>query len=220
MAIISVSRTRPLALVALVACVAAASLGGCGVMDIAINSAARVGVAAYQERGVDGRTRDLAISSAVREALYAKDHQFIVDLSVTVYDGDVVLTGAVASEADRDKADRLARAVAGVDRVANELIVADPSTLDMARDTWISWRMDSRLLLDKEIDSVNYTVHTVDRTVYLIGIARDQDELDRVVAHAREIPHVKRIVRHVQTRDEREARMRGAARPDTHMAHP
>ncbi len=210
-------RFRPLVLAA---CVAAASLGGCGVMDIAINSAARVGIASYQERGIDGRTRDLAISGAVREALYAKNHEFIVDLSVTVYDGDVVLNGIVASDADRDEADRVARSVAGVNRVANELIVADPSTLDMARDTWISWRIDSRILMDKEIDSVNYTIHTVDRTVYLIGTARDQRELDRVVAHVREVPHVKGIVRHVQTRNEREARLRGVALPADDVAQP
>ena len=186
---------RPLAAVAALA--ALLLLSGC-LFSAARSVGASLGVAAYQERGVDGRMRDLGISTAVREALYQHDHEFIADLSVTVYDGRVVLTGAVEDAAERDAAERLAADVPGVAEVVNELIVAEPGALDVARDTWISTQLDARLVFDRKVDSVNYTVHTVDRTIYLIGVCRDKGERDRVIAHARDIPHVRRAVSHIE----------------------
>ena len=51
-----------------------------------------------------------------------------------------------------------------------------------------------------DIRSGNYTIETVNRSVYLIGSARSQAELDNATSIARNIPDVKRVVSYVEVR--------------------
>lgn len=166
---------------------------------------ALTGIAAQQERGIDGRLSDLRTSGAVRGVLYDHNHEFARDLGITVYDGHVVITGAVRSEQERATVKHLAQTAAGVSGVTNATIVTDPETLDPLRDTVISTKLESRMLLDQDVDAVNFTVATVDRTVYVMGIARDRHELSRIVAHARDLEHVRRIVPLVTFKADRDA---------------
>jgi osmotically-inducible protein OsmY len=46
--------------------------------------------------------------------------------------------------------------------------------------------------------AINYNIETVNGTVYLIGIAKSQLEVDRVIAHARSLGYVKRVISHVR----------------------
>ena len=57
--------------------------------------------------------------------------------------------------------------------------------------------------MDGDVLSINYSVETVNGTVYLIGIAQDEAELVRVIEHARGIEDVKRVVSHVVLKDDR-----------------
>lgn len=185
---------KPLA-VAAVAVLLAGALSGC--VSVARTTVSRLGIAAYQERGIDGRINDLGVSANVRNALFLYDHTFLADIGVTVYHGDVVLTGAVDSEEKRAAVERLAADAVGVQSVTNDVVVAEPGTVDLVQDTWITTQLETRLIFDKSIDSVNYSVTTVDGTVYVMGVARNADELDRVVAHARDLPHARHVVEHV-----------------------
>jgi osmotically-inducible protein OsmY len=88
--------------------------------------------------------------------------------------------------------------VRGVREVINEVII-DPSgsTGTFARDTWISAQLKSKILFDKEIDSINYQIETVRHVVYLMGVAQNKKELDRVINYARNLKYVERVVNHV-----------------------
>ena len=68
------------------------------------------------------------------------------------------------------------------------------------RDTWISAQIRSNLVFNSQVRSVNYTIDTVNGSVYLIGSARTQAELDRVTDAARNVPYVKRVVSYVEIR--------------------
>jgi osmotically-inducible protein OsmY len=52
-------------------------------------------------------------------------------------------------------------------------------------------------MFDGAVKNINYTVDVENGVVYLMGIAQDQDELDRVIATARDISDVKKVVNHV-----------------------
>ncbi len=47
--------------------------------------------------------------------------------------------------------------------------------------------MKGKLTLDNKVLAINYAIETVNGIVYLIGIAQNQSELDRVIAHSRTI---------------------------------
>ncbi len=183
-----------------VAVVVAGALSGC--VSAAVGTAAAVGIAAQQERGVSGRAKDLKISVDIRERLLQRNHEWTADLGVTVYDGRVLLTGAVADRETASEAEAIAYAVPGVREVINEVMVADVGLLDLSRDTWITSKLEVRLNLDKQVDAVNYSVTTVDGRVYVMGTARDPSERERVIAHARDLERVRGVVSHVRLRSD------------------
>ena len=120
-------------------------------------------------------------------------------VQVAVTAGRAVLTGRVAGPERRVEAVRLAWQVDGLKEVSNEIQVDDETSLtDRATDAWITGQLRSKLLLDGGVRSLNYTIDTVNQVVYLMGQAGSQAELDRVLAHARALPRVKRVVNHVR----------------------
>ncbi len=87
--------------------------------------------------------------------------------------------------------------------VINEIQVNDQTSLiDAGRDIYIANQLRAKLLLDKQISNINYSVETVNGVIYLMGVARDQEELDRVLGHARNIEHVRRVVNLALLRDD------------------
>ena len=112
-----------------------------------------------------------------------------------------MMTGRVATEDMRADAIRIAWATEGVKDVINEINVSANPLSDIANDTWITTQLKSKMTFDTEVLAINYTVETVGAVVYLIGIAQDQTELDRVLNHARSINYVQRVVNHVRIKE-------------------
>jgi osmotically-inducible protein OsmY len=177
----------------------ALALSGCAAV---VGGGAALGVAAYQERGVEGVSRDVKISALLSEAFVKYDHELLLKVGTTVYEGRVMLTGQVKDPKVQADAVRLAWTVPGVADVLNEIqVVPGGSVIDSARDAWITAQLKSKLTFDEEVYAINYTMETVGGTVYVMGIAQNRTELARVIGHARSIDHVQRIVEHVRVKD-------------------
>lgn len=179
------------------------STASCGPVGLAIGAGAGAGIAAYQERGIDGVARDVALSSRILGEYARADHHIFTDISVEVYESRALLTGQVKTEQERADAVRLAWSVAGVEDVINEIhVTEDGGLLDTARDTWITTQLETKLTFDERILAINYVLETVGGTVYLLGIAQDDAELQRVIDHIRSIDYVQRIVSYVRVKDQ------------------
>lgn len=178
---------------------ALAPLGGCA--PIVVGGAAVGATVAAQDRPVRTAIADSAIQASINRKFIEFDVKVFQRVDIEVVEGKVLLTGIVPDPQNRIDAARLAWQANGVAEVINEIEVKDTSTLsDAARDSWITTKLRSAILFDKEIKSINYTIDTVNRTIYLMGIAQSQKELDRVVAHARRIDYVRRVVPYVRIR--------------------
>jgi len=186
----------PLALAALLALGLLPSLTGC--VGLAIGAGATAGLAAYSERGIKVTAEDTATATKVHAKLIDADSRLFTDVGVEVFEGRVLLTGRVPNAEMRATAVRLAWSVKSVKDVINELVISANPLADVARDTWITTQLKSELTFDPDIYAINYSVETVGGIIYLIGIAQDQAELDRVLRHARTIKYVKRVVNHVR----------------------
>jgi hypothetical protein len=121
---------------------------------------------------------------------------------VSVSEGRVLLTGAVVKDETKEEAAQLAWKASGVREVINELQVGSNGITDYARDSWISTSIRSRLLVEKNVRSVNYNIEAVNGVVYLLGIAQDKTELDKVTYIASTTKYVKQVVSHVIMRDD------------------
>jgi osmotically-inducible protein OsmY len=191
------SRFRSTAAVLSVTVLLGASLQGC--VGAVIGVGATAGTAAMEERGLSGAADDTALRLRINALLFNKDERLWRKVGMQVYMGRVLLTGTVETEAMRAEAVRLAWSAKGVKEVINELQLADSgSASGFARDTWISTQLKSALLFDKQVSSINYSIETVRGTVYLIGLAQNRVELDRVMNHARGLSYVKKVVNYVQ----------------------
>lgn len=183
-------------------CFMALSLSACTTGPV-VGAAATAGVTIAQERSAGSAIDDGVIAFTINERLFNFHVDLFQAVGVEVYEGRVLLTGGVPRPDDRIEAVRIAWLADGVTEVLNEIQVTDQGGIvNYARDVWITTQLRSKLLLDKEVHAINYNVETVNGVVYLIGIAQDQGELERVTNHARTIGNVIKVVSHARLKDE------------------
>lgn len=180
-----------LSLTVLPSCVAAVVAGG----------AASGGYVYGQERSVSEAASDTRIRAQINDLWFKYDSDMVQQLSLSVYKGDVLVTGKVSNPDWKVEAVRLVWQVDGVKKVDSEIEFGDKSSImDAARDELITSRLRTAIIWDSKIRSVNYTIDTVNGVVYLTGSGRTQGELDLVTDYARNIPNVKRVVSYVRIR--------------------
>ena len=179
------------------------TLAACSPAGMAVGAGATAGVAAAEERGLKGAGNDALIRVEINEAWITEDFDTFHRLNLQIYEGRVLISGRVPNQANADRAVELAWKAEDVREVINEIEIAEGGGLDdFANDALINARLDSELLFDSEISSINYSTRSVAGTVYLLGVAQDREELDRVFRVTRSIPNVKRVVSHVILKDD------------------
>jgi osmotically-inducible protein OsmY len=178
-------------------------LGACTPIGLAIGAGAAVGAASVQERGVDGAASDAAIRIDINRLWFEASHTLFSGVYLQVQEGRVLLSGSVPDPETRVQVVELTWRADGVREVINEIEVADDSSWsDYAQDSWIVAQLKSKLVVDQDILSLNYSIEAVNGAVYLMGVAQDQSELDRVVAHAKDLAYVRRVVNYVRLKDD------------------
>jgi osmotically-inducible protein OsmY len=177
-------------------------LGGCPAAIVAgLGAAGGAGYAANQERGTGGTVDDLKIKTNIQNAWLQTNPLMQRDLNVTVYEGRTLLTGTAPNPEFKAQAKEVASRVQGVRAIYDEIEVAPAeSAWDSAKDTWITSRVRTELTFNPDVRSVNYSIETANKSVYLIGSARSQAELDIATTAARTTPDVKRVVSYVEIR--------------------
>lgn len=116
-------------------------------------------------------------------------------ISVNSYNGIVLLTGMVSSEADRRQASNVVRKVRKVRRIHNELSLGKPGTfLSSASDALISGKINTRLSINDVIDTSRIKIVVEQGVVYLMGIVTPK-EADAIVASVQKTSGIQRIVK-------------------------
>lgn len=171
-----------------------APLAGCVVA--AVGGAAAGGYTlATEERTPQQMAQDAAIAAVAHKNWSDANVELARDLTATVYDGRLLITGIVPNAQMKAQAEELARKIDNVKEIHNEVEVGKPTNFAQdARDNIISNTLRTQLLADSEVRSSNFTVHTLDGVVYIMGYARSPAERDRVLAYARNLDNVKRVV--------------------------
>lgn len=177
-------------------------LSGC--VPLVFAGAGTGGVVAAQERSTGNALDDTSIKIAMDAKFARKDMgDLFRNVTVKVTEGRVMLTGDVDKPESKVEATQIAWTVNGVKEVMNEIQVNDTTgVMDYAQDSWIANQVRTKLLFEKNLRSVNYSVEVVNGVVYLMGIAQDQQELDKATYIASTTPHVKQVVSHVVLKDD------------------
>lgn len=178
-------------------------LSGCAPL-IAVG-AIKTGTTVAQDRSVGRAIDDLTLRTKIQTAIGDQNKELLRLINVKVFEGRVLLTGSVPKPEDRVAAVRATWSVPHVREVGNEIKVTGPrSVARYLRDVGISDQLRAKLMTDRAVAWVNYNVLTVDGTIYLMGVARSDGELQRVTSQARRIKGVKKVVSYVQLKNDRE----------------
>jgi len=194
-------RARPYQILFILVLLCTLPLSGCG--SLFIGAVATGGAAAVEERSIGNVVDDLTIRAELNQLFFKDNFDLLQSVSFSVIEGRVLLKGSVKTQEDRIRGLELAWQASGVREVINEIQVTDQGGIvNYARDTWISTQLKAEILFDMDILSINYNVETINGIIYVVGIAQDQAELDKVVDHARRIENVKQVVSHVVMKDD------------------
>jgi osmotically-inducible protein OsmY len=129
-----------------------------------------------------------------------------VRVNVVSYNRQVLLTGEVPNEKDKQTIEQIARKVENVGSVVNALAVMNtPSLAGRSADLLITGRLKAAILDASELEINAIKVVTEHSVVYLMGRVTKR-EADRVTNIARTIPGVQRVVRVFEDISEQELR--------------
>jgi osmotically-inducible protein OsmY len=133
---------------------------------------------------------ELRGANRVREMLGSRVH-----INITSYNRQVLLTGEVPTQKDKDYANQLISQAENVRTVVNELVVGPASALsDRSMDALISGKVKASMVDSKDIFANAFKVVTERGTVYLMGRVT-QREAQRASDLARQVSGVKKVVR-------------------------
>ncbi|WP_240652889.1 division/outer membrane stress-associated lipid-binding lipoprotein [Rheinheimera riviphila] len=171
------------------ACAAAVVAGGAS----AVTSAS-------DRRTLGSQIDDSSIVVKAERALEANktlDEQ--AHINVNSYNGILLLTGQAPSQDMLDTANQLVQGIQGVKDVQNQIRVGNPiSFTTRSRDSWITTRVKSLLVADKEISALNIKVITESGEVFLMGLV-SSTEADKAVEIARHVNGVSRVIKAFET---------------------
>ena len=151
-----------------------------------------------QERSVGDRIDDNGIALRINDAFLQKDiDDLFTDISTTIFEGRVLLTGGVKKPEYSGKAEQLVWSINGVVEVINEIQISQNDFVDYSKDVYLANAVRGKLLLTKGIKSSNYQTTVVNGIVYMLGVAQDQKELSNSIEVARRIKGVQKVISHV-----------------------
>ena len=173
-----------------------------------------------KDRPAGDTLTDVRISTAIKGAFLKNNFRNLyLKIKIEVVQGRVLFTGDIDKEEDAITAVQIAWNQEGVTEVINELKVNKSSNkfniVQYTRDALITSQIKSKIFMNRDIKFVNYTVITINDVVYLFGIARSEEELEKVASIASNISGVQKVISHVKVQALARKTKSGASKLDS-----
>jgi len=179
-------------------------LGGCA--SAIVGGVASVGLATVQERSVKDAAIDLKLELQLQEALFRSNtEKLFVNVDIQIIEQRVLLVGNVSSQELRDQAARIAWEISPkIKDVLNEITIGKKASLvSEAKDARISLSLSGLLIADTEVSDINFSHSVSKQVIYLIGIAANDKELNKVIHHARTVKGVTKVISHIMLKNDK-----------------
>lgn len=172
------------------------NINNCVVIGIA--TTATTGAMIADERSVGNIIDDKVIATKIRHE-YVKNNvdNSLRGISLEIYEGRVILIGYTTDIEYKYEAEKLAWLVRGVKEVINDVVISKENEASLPKDMWISTKLRTKFLVNKDIRSVNYKMMVYDKVIYLLGLAETQKELETALAIAGEIKGVVKVKNYI-----------------------
>ena len=150
--------------------------------------------------GFDPRTVGMQIDDTLMQKnlvarLTLTDKKYFLTIQAEVLDGRIFLTGKVDEPEEKIKITKMAWETKGVRSVKNAITIKGQSNFkSTAKDILITSQLRSAMIFNKSIKSANYTLETINKKIYIFGIAMNDDERKTVLDEAEKIYDVKEVI--------------------------
>ena len=147
----------------------------------------------------DPRTIGMYIDDKIMEKnlsarLILADKKYFLSIQSEVLDGRIFLSGKVDQPEEKIKITKMAWEIKGVRSVKNAITIKGQTNFkSTAKDIMITSQLRSALIFNKKTKSRNYTLETINRNIYIFGIAMDKEEKKEVLNEANKIYDVNNI---------------------------
>ena len=134
--------------------------------------------AASKEKGLGTAINDNVIKAKISNLIFKRSPDLIANSNIFVNNGSVLFTGKVNKPNDKIAFTKIAWKIKGVNEVNNELQIIDKASLkNIARDLASVSEIRARIISDKKINSLNFSVDVVNDKAYLTGVAQNKEEM-------------------------------------------
>lgn len=141
---------------------------------------------------IDDEIIETKVLVNIRKAAPGFEH---ANISVTSFNGVVLLAGQVPSEALREQSSAVTHKVRKVRKVHNELKVSGPTSgLARSNDAWLTSKVKARMFANGNVPATRIKVVTENGTVFLLGLVT-QEEAEAAVGLVRNVRGVEKIVK-------------------------
>jgi osmotically-inducible protein OsmY len=169
-----------------------ATLQGC---FLAVAGAAGGGALMATDRrtlGAQTEDRELQVKALSQLSQNLPDSAHV---NVTVFNRRVLLTGEVAGDASKQRAENIVRGLNNVNTIVDELAIMPGSPFSSrTNDTYLETRVKTALIAEKDISANNFKVVAERGAVYLMGLVT-MDEGNRGADVASRVPGVVKVVK-------------------------
>ena len=150
--------------------------------------------------GFDPRTVGMQIDDTIMQKnlvarLALTEKKYFLSIQIEILDGQIFLTGKVDEPEEKIKITKLAWETKGVRSVKNAIAIKGQSNFkSTAKYILITTQLRTALIFSKLINSGNYTLETINKKIYIFGIASDDKEKQEVIAEANRIYDVDVVI--------------------------
>ena len=154
--------------------------------------------AASKEKGLGTSINDNLIKTKISNLIFKYNDELIAETKIFVNEGSVLFTGKVENPNDKIEFTKLAWTIRGVKEVNNEIQVTNTSSIkNIARDIASMGEIRARIMSDKSINSINFSIDVVNDKVYISGVATNELEMNLVKKHASSARFVKEVYNYI-----------------------
>ncbi len=170
-------------------------LGGCQLWGTLFNGGHRLYTIVADDRTAADDWADVQLNMQIRDALARQKTALVVDIEVTVFEGSVLLTGAVPNAETVQAILSAVWSVPGVRKVYNYVrLDSAPALKDTALEAAVATQIKAALALTPGVSAVNYKLVLENGTVYLMGITASAEEQEAVWARLKNTAGVEKII--------------------------
>ena len=149
---------------------------------------------------LDPRTLGTQIDDSIMQKNLAArlallDKKYLISISVKVIDGRIFLTGKVNEPEEKLKITKSAWETDGVRSVKNNIAIKDNFSFKIAaKDMLITSQLKTAMIFNKNISAANFNIDTINKKIYVYGIAKDENERKEVIQEAKQVLDVEHVI--------------------------